>query len=76
MSKVGRHHVSLESTKLALGKSAHKHADYFETCRRKRNTIDCTFSNVATEREAKEILAQASQFYGEVETGLRKTTLH
>ena len=37
-SKVGHHRVSLESTKLVLGKPAHKCADYFETCRRKRNT--------------------------------------
>jgi SAV_6107-like HEPN len=63
MSKVGHHRVSLESTKLVLGKPAHKCADYFETCRRKRNTIDYTFSNVATETEAKEILVQANEFY-------------
>src|SRR5438132_4015639 len=50
-----------------LGKPVHNYADYFETCRRKRNTIDYTFSNVATETEAKEILIQASQFYGAVE---------
>ena len=37
VSKVGHHRVSLESTKLVLGKAAHKYADYFETCRRKRN---------------------------------------
>jgi hypothetical protein len=36
MSKVGHHRVSLESTKLVLGKAAHNYADYFETCRRKR----------------------------------------
>ena len=58
MSKVGHHRVSLESTKLVLGKPAHKYADYFETCRRKRNTIDYTFSNVATETEAEEILVR------------------
>ena len=52
MSKVGHHRVSLESTKLVLGKPMHEYADYFETCRRKRNTIDYTFSNVATETEA------------------------
>ena len=63
VSKVGHHRVSLESTKLVLGKAAHKYADYFETCRRKRNTIDYTFSNVATDTEAKEILVQAKQFY-------------
>lgn len=71
-SKVGHHRVSLESVKLVLGKPAQKYADYFETCRRKRNTIDYTFSNVATETEAKEILVQASQFYGEVEYWIAK----
>jgi hypothetical protein len=30
VSKVGRHRVSLESTKLVLGKPMHKNADYFE----------------------------------------------
>ena len=72
MSKVGHHRVSLESTKLVLDKSVHNYADYFETCRRKRNTIDYAFSNVATETEAKEILVQAKRFYGEVEDWITK----
>jgi uncharacterized protein (UPF0332 family) len=72
VSKVGHHRVSLESTKLVLGKAAHKYADYFETCRRKRNTIDYTFSNIATDTEAKEILVQARQFYVEVEDWIAK----
>jgi len=72
VSKVGHHRVSFESVRLVLGKPADKYADYFETCRRKRNTIDYTFSNVATQTEAKEILAQASQLYGEVEDWLAK----
>jgi uncharacterized protein (UPF0332 family) len=72
MSKAGHHRVSLESTRLVLGNLAHKYADYFETCRRKRNTIDYTFSNVATETEAKEVLVQASQFYREVEDWITK----
>ena len=72
MSKAGHHRVSLESTKLVLGKLAHKHSDYFETCRRKRNTIDYTFSNVATETEAKEIMVQAAQFYNQVENWITK----
>ena len=66
VSKVGHHRMSLESTKLVLGKAAHKYADYFETCRRKRNTIDYTFSNVATDTEAREIVVQAKQFCVEV----------
>lgn len=72
MSKVGHHRVSLESTKLVLRKPAHKYADYFETCRRKRNTIDYTFSNVATETEAKEILVEAIAFYNQVEDWITK----
>jgi allantoicase len=72
VSKVGHHRVSLDSTKLVLGKSAHKYADYFETCRRKRNTIDYTFSNVATETEAKEILVQANDFYSQIEGWITK----
>jgi allantoicase len=72
VSKTGHHRVSLESTKLVLGKTAHKYADYFETCRRKRNTIDYTFSNVATDTEAKEIVVQAKQFYVEVEDWITK----
>jgi PleD family two-component response regulator len=63
---------SLESTKLVLGKRVHKYADYFETCRRKRNTIDDTFSNVATETEAKEILIQAAEFHNQVEDWITK----
>ena len=72
MSKVGHHRVSLESTKLVLGKLPHKYADYFKTCRRKRNTIDYTFSNVATETEAKEIVVQAGEFYNQVEDWITK----
>jgi allantoicase len=72
VSKVGHHRVSLESSELVLGKAAHKYADYFETCRRKRNTIDYTFSKVATDTEAKEIVVQAKQFYVEVEDWITK----
>lgn len=61
-----------ESAKFLLGDRADRYADYFETCRRKRNTIDYTFSNVATETEAKEILAQAAEFYHQVEDWIAK----
>jgi len=72
VSKVGHHRVSLETTKLVLDKPAHKYADYFEACRRKRNTIDYTFSNVATDTESKEIVVQAAEFYNEVENWIAK----
>jgi allantoicase len=72
VSKVGHHRVSLETTKLVLDKPAHRYADDFEACRRKRNTIDYIFSNVATDTESKEIVVQAAEFYNEVENWIAK----
>ncbi len=73
-SKTGHHKLSFESIRLVFGRGADKYADYFETCRRKRNTIDYTHSLVATETEAKEILAKAAEFYKFVEAWI--TTTH
>jgi allantoicase len=72
VSKTGHHRISLESTKLVLATAAHKYADYFETCRRKRNNIDYTLSNVATETEANEILIQTREFYAHVEAWITR----
>lgn len=66
-AKTGHHKISFESIRLALGAGADPYADYFEVCRRKRNVIDYTRSNVATETEAKEIVAKATEFYEFVE---------
>ncbi len=66
-SKTGHHRISFESIRIVLGRGADTYADYFETCRRKRNKIDYTHSHVATETEAKEILAKAGEFYEFVE---------
>jgi hypothetical protein len=48
-------------------RAAQRFADYFETCRRKRNVIDYTFSNVATDTEADELLREAQLFHEMVE---------
>ena len=66
-ARSGHHKVTLEATRLALGVRADGFADCFETCRRKRNVIDCTRSHVATETEAAEILQKATEFYELVE---------
>ena len=66
-AKTGHHKITFYGANLALGPGASKYADYFETCRRKRNVIDYTRSHVATETEAKEILNKAKEFYEVVE---------
>ena len=52
---------------VCVGAGADNTADYFETCRRKRNVIDYTRSHVATETEATEIVKKATEFDGFVE---------
>jgi hypothetical protein len=74
VSKVGHHRVSLESTKLVLGKAAHKYADYFETCRRKRNTIDYTFPMLRPTQKQKRSSSKQNSFTLKSKTGLRKPT--
>jgi hypothetical protein len=66
-ARAGHHKITIDSVSLALGNAANTYADYFETCRRKRNLIDYTRSHVATDSEATEILQQATEFYEFVE---------
>jgi hypothetical protein len=57
----------------AMGKSVDPFSDYFDRCRRKRNVIDYDDAHVATETEAKEILAKATEFAEMVEQWIAKT---
>ena len=66
-AKTGHHKISFDSIKLAVGAGADKYADYFETCRRKRNVIDYTRAQVATDTETEEIVEKAAEFYEFVE---------
>lgn len=72
-AKVGHHKITLDSTRLALGSTADKYTDYFDRCRRKRNVIDYTRSDVATDSEADEIVRQAAAFYEFVEAWVDST---
>jgi len=66
-SRMGHHRVSIECTRLALGNMADDMMDYLETCRRKRNAIDYTQAQIATDTEAREILEKAGEFHALVE---------
>jgi hypothetical protein len=73
-AKVGHHRVSFDSVPLALGRAAKKYSAYFDTCRRKRNDIDYTRAQVATDTEAAEIRARAAEFYEVVEAWIESTS--
>jgi hypothetical protein len=70
--RMGHHRIALENVRLALGSVADEYADYFETCRRKRNLIDYSHSQVATETETREILVKAGQSRELVEAWIAK----
>ena len=75
-AKTGHHKITFYGATLAIGVGASKYADYFETCRRKRNVIDYTRSHVATETEATEIVEKATEFYEFVETWINSKFQH
>lgn len=65
------HQRTFEAAKVALGSSSEKLADYFETCRRKRNNIDYDFAEAASETEAEELLLKAQEFQTLVEDWIK-----
>jgi hypothetical protein len=66
-STPGHHRLHFEAARIALGSSADRFLDYFETSRRKRNVIDYDYAFVSTETEAEEILKEATVFKTVVE---------
>ena len=75
-AKTGHHKITVDAISLALGTTASSYADYFETCRRKRNVIDYTRSQVATDSEADEIVKKTTEFYELVETWIDSKLPH
>jgi hypothetical protein len=68
----GHHQKTFEAVKTALGKPSESLADYFETCRRKRNHIDYDASEVVTDTESQELLEKAEEFQEMVEKWIVK----
>ena len=69
----GHHRLTFEGAKLALGKPAEHLADYFDSCRRKRNEIDYNGATIATTTEADELLLHAKSFLTLVEAWINST---
>lgn len=73
---IGAHQTTFEAVELAMGTSIAQPAAYFETCRRKRNTLDYDAAYVVSDVEAQEILQKAKQFQAEVEAWIAKHYPH
>jgi len=61
-SGMGHHQTTFEVAELALGPGSAPLTAYFDTCRRKRNTVDYDRAHVTTETEAGEIVKKAEDF--------------
>lgn len=67
-SGIGHHQTTFEAAELALGPASAALTAYFDTCRRKRNTVDYDRAHVATETEAAEVVTRAKEFLTLTET--------
>ena len=62
-NKTGHHRTTFEAVKNAVPSRVVRNlADYFETCRRKRNLIDYDATEVASETEADELVQKGREF--------------
>ncbi len=68
----GHHQTTFEEVGVVLGGAARQLADYFETCRRKRNVIDYDSADVTTESQAAELLEKATQYQKLIESWIAK----
>jgi hypothetical protein len=73
----GHHQTTFEAVRLVpLGPNSSNLADYFETCRRKRNVLDYDAANVISDAEAQELLQKAGEFRNMVENWIRQNHSH
>ena len=61
-AKVGHHKVTFLIAGEALGRTAKKHLDYFDVCRRKRNKVDYDLAGVATDKDVAELIEKVMEF--------------
>jgi hypothetical protein len=65
------HYRTLQSLPLILGKDRTEDANYLETCRTKRNTVEYDYAGGATDNDADELIEFAEQLEKDVLEWLR-----
>lgn len=66
------HYRTIAALPLILGPERTVDAEYLETCRRKRNTIEYDRIGIASQSEAEDLIAFVADFLAEVERWLRR----
>ena len=68
---VGHHFTTFQCVKYILGKEYNDIAEYFDSCRVKRNTTDYFYAGGVSEKEVKELIKEAKSFYKNVKNWVR-----
>ncbi len=69
---VGHHFTVFQAMKEIMGPKYYELADYFDSCRVKRNRADYDYAGIASESEVKELIEEAEDFLQEVISWLEK----
>lgn len=62
----GHHWMTFQCLPLVMGSGEQSRADYFDTCRRKRNIADYDASDEISSAEVQELYAEATRFQADV----------
>lgn len=60
---IGHHFIVFQAMKEIMGSRHYKLADYFDSCRAKRNITDYNFAGGISELEADELIREAEDFF-------------
>ena len=66
------HHTTFVAIRLVLGAEIEPIANYFERCRRKRNTLSYDAAGIATDQDAAELLGEVTALDETVEDWIAK----
>jgi len=69
------HFTAFQCLKVILGKDYIELADYFDSCRVKRNTLDYDTAGVISEKEFEELMKELKDFYTFVKFWVKKNYL-
>lgn len=73
---VGHHFTVFQAMKEIMGPDYHELADYFDSCRIKRNKADYDYAGIASESEAQELIKEAEKILQEVLIWLKNNFPH
>ncbi|MFQ6082285.1 MAG: SAV_6107 family HEPN domain-containing protein [Candidatus Aminicenantia bacterium] len=68
----GHHFTVFQAMKIILGKDYEELADYFDSCRVKRNITDYDRAGEISEKEVKELISEAKRFFKKIENWVER----